>query len=119
MEEFDDQACPLCGAMAKYRFADYKNRKRYWCPTCVEFQISMRAESRLSTLIRGWRARYSQQAKKANSKRVLVITIPRLAEEGGLFESGFHSASSLTVRSCVSDLPALLRPHRTISNGLS
>ena len=83
MEEFDDQACPLCGAMAKYRFADFKNRKHYWCPTCVEFQISMRAESRLSTLIRGWRARYSQQAKKANSKRVLVITIPSWPKKEG------------------------------------
>jgi hypothetical protein len=70
------QKCPLCANPAEFHYADYENRKHFRCSTCTEFQISVRAETRLAKAPPEWKAGLSARAKKRPHGYTLVITIP-------------------------------------------
>ncbi len=76
MKPLLDQDCPLCRRTAKFRFADFGNRKHFLCDHCIEFQISTGAEKRLAASISEWRTQYSEMAKRAKDDHVLAITLP-------------------------------------------
>lgn len=73
MPDVNNQNCPLCDNPADFEYRDHKNRKHFYCGTCVEFQISRIAEKRLASSVVGWRSIYSGKAKKSDGVSVLVI----------------------------------------------
>lgn len=84
MKPLEDQTCPLCQKAAKFRLADYDNRKHFLCDHCTEFQISTGAEKRLAESIPEWRSQYSEMAKRAKDDHVLVITLPSGPKQEGV-----------------------------------
>jgi hypothetical protein len=83
MRETQKQNCPLCEKPAEFEFRDHRNRKHFWCNTCVEFQISRSAENRLASSVAEWRSQYSEKAKQSNEIHVWVITsVNTLKQEG-------------------------------------
>ena len=84
MKPFNDHRCPLCQNAAKFKYADFENRKHFLCDNCTEFQISTRAEKRLAESIPEWRSQYSEMAKRAKDDHVLVITLPTEPKHEGV-----------------------------------
>jgi hypothetical protein len=76
MTTTQDQDCPLCQTPAKFKFVDAGNRKHFICPLCTDFQISIGAETRLSSSIQEWRTQYSEMARSGNDEKILVIRLP-------------------------------------------
>jgi hypothetical protein len=61
---------------AEFRLVDYENRKHFLCGACTEFQISVRAETRLGKAPAVWKTSLSALAKNRPDGFTLVITIP-------------------------------------------
>ncbi|MBI4291291.1 MAG: hypothetical protein HY661_07430 [Betaproteobacteria bacterium] len=84
MEEIQNHNCPLCQRPAKFRFADYDNRKHFICDHCTEFHISVRAERVLADSIPDWRSQFSEKARQAKDDQVLVISLPSAPKQPGV-----------------------------------
>jgi hypothetical protein len=76
MTPTQSQNCPLCTNPAEYEFVDFQNRKHFLCANCTEFQISTRAETRLTNGPAEWKAGLAKLAKAHPVGSTLVITLP-------------------------------------------
>ena len=70
------QNCSPCAQGAHYVLVDYENRKYFRCERCGYYQISVRAEKRLSEAPQEWRDSYSLKAQSAPEGYILFIRIP-------------------------------------------
>ncbi len=87
MGQPEKQNCVLCHGPAEYRWADYRKRKHFFCSTCIEYQITDTAETKLATAPSEWRQQYSEKAKSLGSDTVLVIFVPNVQKtEGTAYE---------------------------------
>ena len=78
------QDCPFCANPAEYQFVDYENRKHFTCANCTEFQISVRAENRLSKAPVEWKSNLAKLAKQHKDGHTLVVTLPSGPWEEGV-----------------------------------
>lgn len=76
MKEPQKQDCILCATPAEFRWADYENRKHFYCPMCKEYQVTRSAEVKLATESAGWRAKLAEKARSLDDDTVLVIEVP-------------------------------------------
>jgi hypothetical protein len=83
MKETHIQQCPLCLGEAQYRFVDADNRKYFRCPSCTEFQISVRAEERLASTPQ-WRSDYAEMSRKHPNGFTLTVLLPTGPKEPGV-----------------------------------
>ena len=72
----EHQTCPLCGANAVFYLVDHGNRKYFSCPECTKFQISLRAENRLTEAPEQTRQYYAGMARSTPPVHLLVIVMP-------------------------------------------
>jgi hypothetical protein len=82
MKDTHSQSCPLCQSVAQFQFVDANNRKHYRCPSCTEFQISVRAESRLAS-VPEWQRKYAGLARVHADGLTLTILLPTDVKEPG------------------------------------
>ncbi len=62
--------CPLCGRhSAKFKLLDFGRKKRYSCPTCIEFIISPTDEEDLTNLKPKEKRRYQRKPENATTKQ--------------------------------------------------
>lgn len=83
MKPTTKEACPLCGAAAEYYLVDYDQCKYFKCLNCTLFQVSLRAEERLSQAPQQWRDSYAKKARQAPDEHALVIRVPSPSQEPG------------------------------------
>jgi hypothetical protein len=70
-----NQDCPLCGIPAAFSEQPL-GRKRFNCPNCNEFNVTVRAEKRLKESIQTWKDQLSEQAKATPDGQILLIFVP-------------------------------------------
>jgi hypothetical protein len=75
MDTFEDCTCPLCGSPAMFRYVNDARWKNFVCEKCSLFQISVRAEHRLSSSPDAWRAQLSKTSQECGEDHALVITL--------------------------------------------
>lgn len=80
MTEMNQQPCPLCATPSPFDFSDFMNRKRFSCPGCGSFVITVRAEKRLADSPPKWR----EQLK------IMVANVP----EDNILEIRLHPVNS-------------------------
>lgn len=73
-----NQDCPLCNGVAAFSVHDYGRRKGINCPSCTEFIISLKAETKLINAPQSWKKQLSEKAKATPSGQILVITVPSM-----------------------------------------
>ena len=78
MKSVEKADCPLCDLLAEFRWADHGNRKTFDCETCMQFQISRRAEDIVHGLPKEDRLELSKLAASADEDSMLLIRIPNL-----------------------------------------
>ena len=83
MKETHSQPCPLCQQEAKYRFVDADNRKYFHCSSCSDFQISVRAETRLASAP-DWQQNYADMAWRHPEGFTLTVLLPTGPKEPGV-----------------------------------
>jgi len=76
------QACPFCAQPARFHFADYENRKHFFCETCTEFEISRYAENVASTASAEWKSSNSTAAQKAPKGSYYRLMRPATPQPG-------------------------------------
>lgn len=91
MSATESQACPLCQGAATFYSVDYGQRKNFDCPKCGRFQISTRAEAKLSDAPAAWRASCAAKAAAAPNEHLLVITVPSVQQVPGM---GYESLTA-------------------------
>ena len=78
------QNCVLCQRPAEFRWADYRERKHFFCDHCTEYQITDTAERKLSSAPEEWRKGLSEKARSLGEETVLVISVPNVPRPEGM-----------------------------------
>jgi len=68
------QNCPLCNMPAEFIPDDFGRRKKFVCPKCKRFVISLKTEKNLSDLSAGQKNDFSIKSSRCPSDHVLFIS---------------------------------------------
>jgi len=84
MADRTEEECALFGAEAEKVYVDHRNAKYVICPTCTEYRITCRAETKMTQLPEAYRTSISRQAQSAPGGTYLHVRVPSVAHEAGV-----------------------------------
>lgn len=67
--------CPICATKAAFEGADFGRRKRFDCPECGGFVITIGAEAKLLEAPQSWRDKLKAMIAAAPAGKVLEIRL--------------------------------------------